>query len=56
MGLAVPGESGDAAPMIDFLMLMACALTRLFRSRARLEAEILALLSTGLSHCRVGSQ
>ena len=29
--------------MIDFLMLMACVLTRLFRSRARLEAEILVL-------------
>src|SRR5260370_38565873 len=27
--------------MIDFLMLLACVLTRLFRSRARLEAEIL---------------
>jgi hypothetical protein len=30
-------------PMIDFLRLLACALTRLFRSRARLEAEILVL-------------
>jgi len=29
--------------MIDFLMLLACALTRLFRSKARLEAEILVL-------------
>jgi hypothetical protein len=29
--------------MIDFLMLLACMLTRLFRSRARLEAEILVL-------------
>ena len=29
--------------MIDFLMLLACVLTRLFRSRARLEAEILVL-------------
>jgi hypothetical protein len=29
--------------MIDFLMLLACALTSLFRSRARLEAEILVL-------------
>src|SRR4030088_1518918 len=29
--------------MIDFLMLLACGLTRLFRSRARLEAEILVL-------------
>ena len=29
--------------MIDFLMLLACALTGLFRSRARLEAEILVL-------------
>ena len=29
--------------MIDFLMLMACVLPRLFRSRARLEAEILVL-------------
>ncbi len=29
--------------MIDFLRLLACALTRLFRSRARLEAEILVL-------------
>jgi hypothetical protein len=29
--------------MIDFLMLLACVLTRLFRSRARLEAEILDL-------------
>jgi hypothetical protein len=29
--------------MIDFLMLLAYALTRLFRSRARLEAEILVL-------------
>ena len=30
-------------PMIDCLRLLACALTRLFRSRARLEAEILVL-------------
>ena len=30
-------------PMIDFFRLLACALTRLFRSRARLEAEILVL-------------
>ncbi len=30
-------------PMFDFLRLLACALTRLFRSRARLEAEILVL-------------
>ena len=30
-------------PMIDFLRLLVCALTRLFRSRARLEAEILVL-------------
>src|SRR6476469_7805475 len=29
--------------MIDFLKLLACVLTRLFRSRARLEAEILVL-------------
>src|SRR4051812_32249535 len=29
--------------MIDFIRLLACALTRLFRSRARLEAEILVL-------------
>jgi hypothetical protein len=29
--------------MIDFLRLLACALTRLFRSRAQLEAEILVL-------------
>src|ERR1700694_4532111 len=29
--------------MIDFLRLLACALTRLFRSRGRLEAEILVL-------------
>ena len=29
--------------MIDFFRLLACALTRLFRSRARLEAEILVL-------------
>src|SRR5262249_37243999 len=29
--------------MIDFLILLACALNRLFRSRARLEAEILVL-------------
>jgi hypothetical protein len=29
--------------MIDFLMLLARALTRLFRSKARLEAEILVL-------------
>ena len=29
--------------MIDFLMLLACVLTRLFRSRARLEAELLVL-------------
>jgi hypothetical protein len=29
--------------MMDFLKLLACALTRLFRSRARLEAEILVL-------------
>src|SRR2546425_10943372 len=29
--------------MMDFLRLMACALTRLFRSRAALEAEILVL-------------
>jgi hypothetical protein len=29
--------------MIDFLRLLACALTRLFRSRARLEADILVL-------------
>src|SRR3954451_18984484 len=29
--------------MLDFLMLLACALTRLLRSRARLEAEILVL-------------
>ncbi len=29
--------------MIDFLMLLACALTKLFRSKARLEAEILVL-------------
>src|SRR6476661_8027267 len=29
--------------MIDFLMMMACVLPRLFRSRARLEAEILVL-------------
>jgi hypothetical protein len=29
--------------MIDFLKLLACLLTRLFRSRARLEAEILVL-------------
>ena len=29
--------------MIDFLMLLACVPTRLFRSRARLEAEILVL-------------
>jgi hypothetical protein len=29
--------------MIDFLRLLAYALTRLFRSRARLEAEILVL-------------
>ena len=29
--------------MIDFLMLLACVLTRLFRSRVRLEAEILVL-------------
>jgi hypothetical protein len=29
--------------MIDFLMMLAYALTRLFRSRARLEAEILVL-------------
>ena len=29
--------------MIDFLMLLAYALTRLFRSRARLETEILVL-------------
>jgi len=30
-------------PMIDFFRLLACTLTRLFRSRARLEAEILVL-------------
>jgi hypothetical protein len=30
-------------PMIDFRRLLACPLIRLFRSRARLEAEILAL-------------
>ena len=29
--------------MIDFLRLLACALTRMFWSRARLEAEILVL-------------
>src|SRR5215204_3340835 len=29
--------------MIDFLRLLACALTTVFRSRARLEAEILVL-------------
>src|SRR5436190_7680510 len=29
--------------MIDFLMLLTCVLTRLFRSRARLGAEILVL-------------
>ena len=29
--------------MIDFLRLLACALTRLIRPRARLEAEILVL-------------
>ena len=29
--------------MIDFLKLLACALTRIFRSRARLESEILVL-------------
>jgi predicted RNase H-like nuclease len=29
--------------MIDFLKLLACVLTRLFRSRARLEAEVLVL-------------
>jgi hypothetical protein len=29
--------------MIDFFMLLAYALTRLFRARARLEAEILVL-------------
>src|SRR4030081_1746814 len=29
--------------MVDFLRLLACALTRLFRSRAQLEAEILVL-------------
>ena len=29
--------------MIDFLMVLACALTRMFRSKARLEAEILVL-------------
>ena len=29
--------------MIDFLKLLACALTRMFRSRARLEVEILVL-------------
>src|SRR4030081_510437 len=29
--------------MMDFLMLLTCVLTRLFRSRARLEAEILVL-------------
>jgi hypothetical protein len=29
--------------MIDFFRLLVCALTRLFRSRARLEAEILVL-------------
>ena len=29
--------------MIDFLRLLACALTWIFRSRARLEAEILVL-------------
>jgi hypothetical protein len=29
--------------MIDFLLLLGCALTGLFRSRARLEAEILVL-------------
>ena len=29
--------------MIDFLRLLACALTRLFQSRTRLEAEILVL-------------
>src|SRR5437763_15481285 len=29
--------------MIDFLRLLACALTRLIRSRARLETEILVL-------------
>ena len=29
--------------MINFLMLLACALTRMFRSRARLHAEILVL-------------
>ena len=34
---------GRCSPMIDFLRLLACALTRLFRSRAWLEAEILVL-------------
>jgi len=29
--------------MIDFLLLLGCAFTGLFRSRARLEAEILVL-------------
>jgi hypothetical protein len=29
--------------MIEFLMLLVCVLARLFRSRARLEAEILVL-------------
>ena len=29
--------------MIDFLRLLACALTTVFRSRARLEAQILVL-------------
>src|SRR5258707_7003947 len=36
----MPVRQLRACPMIDFLMLLACVLTRLFRSRARLEAEI----------------
>jgi hypothetical protein len=38
--------------MIDFLRLLACALTRLFRSRARLEAEEILVLRHQLNVLR----
>ena len=42
--LASRRESGDVQfPMIDFFRLLAYTLNALFRSRARLEAEILVL-------------
>jgi hypothetical protein len=41
--LASGGESGDAHTMADVLILLWSALTGLFRSRARLETEILVL-------------